>query len=104
MESVSYINRTTKKIEKEKVYGEASIRLLYGKTWWGNFLLHSMAKWPFFSWLFGVFQKTPLSKRKVQRFIQQYEIDPKEFEKSPESFQSFNDFFIRRLNSSARPI
>jgi len=104
MESVSFLNRKTKKMERELVYGEAQIRLLYGKTTWGNFLLHSMAKWPFFSWVFGCLQKRSSSKKKVLPFIKEYGIDASEFEAAPESYTSFNDFFIRKLKATARPL
>ena len=104
MNPVTFLNRITKKPEVEQVYGEAQIRLLYGNSTWGTVLLHTMAKWPFFSWLFGCMQKMSYSKKKVLPFIERYGIDATEFAEKPESFASFNDFFVRKLKPAARPI
>ncbi|MDB6080855.1 MAG: psdD [Chlamydiia bacterium] len=108
MQSVHYTNRKTGKIEKENVYFEEVIRFLYGKTFFsktiGRFLLHSMAKHPFFSWLFGISQSRPASKSKVLPFIKRYAMDTTEFRDQAEDFSSFNDFFIRHLRPECRPI
>lgn len=107
MHTISIINRKTGKAEKEKVYFEEAIRFLYGKTLLsrtiGRFFLHTIAKWPLFSWLFGVCQKRACSRRKIVPFINQYDVDTTEFQDKVEDFSSFNDFFIRHLKPECRP-
>lgn len=49
-------------------------------------------------------QKSSWSRRKIIPFIRDFDVDPKEFEKRPEEFYSFNDFFIRKLKKSSRPL
>lgn len=46
----------------------------------------------------------PSTREKIQPFIEQYELDPSDFEKTPEDFEHFNDFFYRKLKPTARPI
>jgi phosphatidylserine decarboxylase len=107
MHSIRYIDRKTGKLEKEAVYFEEAIRFLYGKNTFsrtvGRFFLHAIAKWPFFSWVFGVMQKRKSSRSKIAPFIGRYHVDTTEFQDSVETFQSFNDFFIRHLKPEARP-
>lgn len=108
MHSIRYIDRATGKEETEQVYCEGAIRLLYGKGFFsrtvGKFLLHTVAKWPLFSWLYGTLQAQACSKRKVAPFITRYGVDTSEFQDPPGSFRSFNDFFIRKLRPECRPI
>src|SRR5579885_2696092 len=57
-----------------------------------------------FSHFFGASQKRSSSKSKIRPFIEAYQIDTSEFQDPVESFRSFNDFFIRKLKPSCRPI
>jgi phosphatidylserine decarboxylase len=107
MDYIHYSDRATGKQEVEKVYFEGIIRFLYGKSLLsrtlGRFLVQTMAKWPFFSWLYGYFQKLPFSKRKIEPFIKRYNVDSTEFQDPVTAFSSFNDFFIRKLKPECRP-
>lgn len=108
MDHIHYIDRVTQHIECESVYGEGAIRFLYGKGLlqriFGKIALYLVVQWPWFSYLYGLMQKCTFSKRKVLPFIKKYQLDTSEFEKKPKDFTSFNDFFIRHLIPSARPI
>lgn len=103
MSEISYIRRETKVQEVEKVYGKFYLELLYGKYPFGP-LLHLFCKYPFFSNWYGWLQKRPQSKKKILPFLKHYQVDSSEFLDPVESFTSFNDFFIRKLKPSARPI
>lgn len=46
----------------------------------------------------------PKSRRKIESFIAEYELDPNEFVRRPEEFANFNEFFFRKLTPQARPI
>ncbi len=101
---IRYFDRLTGKIESEKVFGEKSISFITGDHWFQKFLLKLIAKFPLFSALYGFWQKTPWTKFKIKKFVKDYHIDDSEFEKNLYEFSSFNDFFIRRLKPSSRPI
>lgn len=108
MKAVHYINRLTGKPEEENIYGESAIRLLYGNGFFqrtfGRALLHLFGKWPCISAIYGYLQKKASSKKKILPFIKEYKVDSSEFAVSHDQFQSFNDFFIRHLKPTARPI
>lgn len=101
MEPVRYFNRLTESLETEQIYGERWLRLAYENPC-GAILRH-LIKRHFFSRWYGRRMATPASKERVGPFISEYGLDPAEFADPPESFASFNEFFIRKLKPSARP-
>jgi phosphatidylserine decarboxylase len=108
MLEILYVNRKTGQIEKEKVYGQFFLKLLYGNAWFCKclsfLLLPAFTRVHFPSKIYGWLQKILLSKRKVLPFIKEFKINVNEFLDPPESFQSFNDFFIRKLKKECRPM
>ncbi|NGX42299.1 MAG: Phosphatidylserine decarboxylase proenzyme [Chlamydiae bacterium] len=104
MEPITYIDRTTGKIHKEKVYGNAILKLLYGGGFFGTFLKFLTSHFSLCSALFGWWHKLPFTKRKIRPFIKRFAIDTSEFLEPIENFHSFNDFFIRQLKPEVRPI
>lgn len=108
MRPIVYIDRSSGKKEIEKVYGAQALELLYGEGWLSKTLgaafLHLLSRLSFFSSAFGYWQKLPFTKKKIAPFIENFEVDASEFAASPESYESFNDFFIRKLKSDVRPI
>jgi phosphatidylserine decarboxylase len=108
MNDIVYLNRLTGKQEVEKVYKGNLVQLLYGNHWLSCLLRPSLipllCKWPFFSALYGYFQKLPWSARKIQPFIDMFNVDTSEFLEPVSHYRSFNDFFIRRLKPEARPL
>jgi phosphatidylserine decarboxylase len=104
---IEYIDRATGKIEQEKIYGEFWIDFFYGRhplAWLSALFLLPLARLSVFSALYGQFQKSRFSRRKIAPFIDKYQIDASEFLDLPDSFGSFNDFFIRKLKPEVRPI
>jgi phosphatidylserine decarboxylase len=103
---IEYVDRKTGKVEKEKIYGRWALSLLYGESVGARvfsfFFLPLLARVPWISCLYGYLQKRPASARKVQPFIAAFNVDVTEFE--TQTFQTFNDFFIRKLNPKTRPI
>ncbi len=108
MPEIYYIDRESKKEEKEEVYGKFFIELLYGDHWFSKvfafLFLKPIAHLSFFSRLYGTFQKSRFSRCKIEPFIRKFGVDEREFLEPVDSFSSFNDFFIRKLRSSARPV
>ncbi|MBS0620725.1 MAG: phosphatidylserine decarboxylase [Verrucomicrobia bacterium] len=108
MSEIRYRDRKTKQLEKEKVYGQFFIELLYGNGPLSRcislLILPLLAHLPVLSKLYGMMQKSTRSRRKVLPFIEKFHIDASEFLDPPESFRSFNDFFIRHLKPEVRPV
>ncbi|MBI2742793.1 MAG: phosphatidylserine decarboxylase [Chlamydiales bacterium] len=108
MPEIHYIDRLTKREEREEVYGRFYIETLYGNGWISKLLsllfLIPTVYCSCFSRLYGSFQKSRLSRYKIRPFIEKYKVDEKEFLEPTDSFSSFNDFFIRKLKPSARPM
>eukprot|EP01083_Nonionella_stella_P076115 207239_1 len=53
---------------------------------------------------FGCRMADPKSKRYVEQFVQNFHIDMDDFDRSASDYESFNDFFMRRLKPGARQI
>lgn len=107
MSKLYYIDRKTSLAQEEKIYGEFWIEFFYGRhllVFLAALFLLPLARFAFFSRLYGSFQKSRFSRRKVEPFIEKYQINASEFLDRPETFRSFNDFFIRKLKASSRPI
>ncbi len=106
MKDIQYIDRKSKKMETEKVYGHRALSLLYGNSWaariFSFLFLPILSRIPWFSQVYGFFQKREASAKKIAPFISAYGIDESEFLET--SFSSFNDFFIRKLKKEKRPI
>jgi phosphatidylserine decarboxylase len=99
------IDRQTGCEVEEKIYGNFFMSILYNSSFVSRVFLFLLM--PFLSgmtYFYGMIQRSWWSKRKVKPFIKKFHIDAEEFQDSVESFSSFNDFFIRKLRSSARPI
>jgi phosphatidylserine decarboxylase len=108
MHTIRYIDRQTKKEETEKVYGKRLIEAFYGTTFLSHILektlLPLIGKFSLLSRLYGYLQKKPKSRAKIRPFINTFHVDVSEFQDDVDSFASFNDFFIRKLKPSCRPI
>ena len=102
-EPVEFFDRYEKCVKTEEVYGESFLRWAY-ETAPGLVTVEAIAKRAFFSRLYGWRMKRRRTRERIPDFLEQYGIDPAEFAEAPESFESFNDFFIRQLKPEARPI
>jgi len=104
---ILYIDRSTGEQKTEKVYGGWALSLVYGDHFLSRSiggLLRWFSKIPIFSSLYGWLQKTKSSSKKILPFVETYAIDSSEFAKEIDAFDSFNDFFIRKLKDGVRPI
>jgi phosphatidylserine decarboxylase len=108
MNDIVYIDRTSQKEYIEKVYGKAFIEALYGSSFFSKLLsflfLSILSRSNLISFLWCSFQKSRLSRFKIKPFIKAFHIDDSEFLDPVDSFTCFNDFFIRKLKPSCRPI
>jgi len=102
-EPIQFFNRHSGQVEVERIYGEPFLRWIYGNPL-GHLALHALVKRAVFSRWYGWRMTRPASASRIEPFIRQYQLDPAEFAEPASSFQSFNEFFYRRLKSNARPI
>ena len=103
MKPITYYNRSSGQIDTEQVYGEGFLKWAYGNPL-GKLALHAFVKRPFFSKWYGRKMDNPTTKSKVQPFIQDYGMNVDDFLEPAESYQTFNEFFYRKLKPAARPI
>lgn len=102
MEPIRYFNRQTGSLETEQIYGERWLRLAYDHPC--GTILRPLIKRHFFSRWYGRRMARPASRKLVAPFIEEFGLDCADFADSPESFRSFNEFFVRKLKPSARPL
>ena len=100
---IEYFDRHSKQKLIEQVYGEKWLRRIYGNPF-GGLVLWLAVKRSWFSRWYGYRMSKPNSRQLIPGFISKYGLDVNEFAENADSFPSFNDFFIRRLKPSARPI
>lgn len=108
MADIQILDRASRKPETEKVYGKVYLEMLYGTGLFSRLIsfvfLPIFSRISLLSQFYGFLQKRPRSRRKVKRFIKKFQVDAGEFLEPADSFNSFNDFFIRKLKPSARPL
>ena len=100
-EPIRYFDRQTGEIKTEKVPGENWLVWLYNNPV-GEATLTSLVKRKFVSSFYGKMMDKPGSAKKIQAFVEEYDIDLSISEE--QEFDSFNDFFIRKLKKNARPV
>ncbi len=103
MKDIEFYNRYSGQTEKELVYGEPFLKWAYGNPL-GKIALHGFIKRAAFSKWYGRRMDSKRSRSKIEPFISDYGLDIEEFAHGAESFSSFNDFFYRKLKTSARPV
>ena len=94
-------NRYSQKLEPEHVPCARWLTFLY-QTHFGRILLHLFFKRAWVSRLIGFFMNQSGSKKRIVPFCKTYHIDLTEFEKDPEDYENFNDFFCRKLRPGTR--
>ena len=99
---IQFIDRQSGTICTEKVYGWQALKALYGDGPLAWLLQRLVCCFPFVSRFMGYWMKRPASRKKIDPFIQQYGIAVAEFAEF--KFESFNDFFIRKLKPECRPL
>lgn len=100
---IEFYNRATAQVETEDVYGEGFLRWAYGNPL-GRLSVAVAVKRLWFSRWYGWRMDQPKSRAKVQPFLDSYGVDRSEFAEPVESYQTFNEFFYRRLKPQARPV
>lgn len=100
-EPIQYYERDSGQIKTEKVAGEKWLLWLYHNPV-GEATLWALAKRKFLSDMYGNMMDRKSSAKKIQDFIEDYDIDMDLVQE--QEFKTFNDFFTRKLKDDARPI
>jgi phosphatidylserine decarboxylase len=102
-EPIRFLNRYTRQIETEQVFGEKWLRFAYENPA-GRFFVWLLARRAIFSQWYGRKMNKTASSLRIFPFITAYNINVDEFAKSAFKFKTFNEFFYRALKPEARPI
>jgi phosphatidylserine decarboxylase len=94
-----YVDRKSGEIITEKVAGEKWLVWLYNNPL-GKATMFTLVKRKFVSEFYGNMMDSPKSVEKIDAFVKDLNIDLSIAEK--QNFDSFNDFFIRKLKKTAR--
>ena len=96
-------NRRFERMETERICGRRWVDLFYG-TPWGRRITANWLCRPTLSRTYGCLQQHPISRRMIPGFVRQYHIDLSEALMPRGGFETFNDFFTRRLKPGAREV
>lgn len=104
MKTISYIDRADGTQKTENVPSEGMLKWLYSTTT-GKAALHILFKRKVISALGGWYMDSSLSKKRIQNFINEHNINLDEcLVSDANAFPTFNQFFYRQLKPGARPI
>lgn len=98
---IKIYDRKLGRYHEEKVVGENLLHLIYDYAMGRSLLFFIKRK--FISSLYGKAMDSTRSKRMIEGFIKDNGLNMDESMKSKEEFETFNDFFTRKLKLSARP-
>jgi phosphatidylserine decarboxylase len=103
LDGVTYVDRATGNLVKEKIYARGFLDWSYN-TRMGQWLTDIVFRQRWVSSLYGWLHRRSWSKRKIRRFVSAMNIDMTESLRTVEQFASFNDFFVREIDTSKRNI
>jgi phosphatidylserine decarboxylase len=101
-DGVYYIDRDSRELCEELVFGRGFVEFFYENSF-GRFLTHTFLIRRLFSQIYGWYNDSRLSRRKIPGFISSLSIPLDEVLGGPEEHSSFNDFFARKLKPECRP-
>lgn len=100
---IRVVNRRTGQQFEEVVAGEDAMRVFYGTPIGLSFTTRMLTN-QWVSKIFGAYNDSSASRHKIQPFVEELGIDITECEKDLTEYNSFNDFFARKLKPGSRPI
>jgi phosphatidylserine decarboxylase len=101
--SYSVWNRGTRAVEEVPVYNAARLNFYHAHPL-GRLLMNNLFSTRLYNrfWLRRMYR--PASRKLIPAFIEKYRVNTDEILDPLDSFQTFNDFFIRKLKPTARPV
>lgn len=103
MKNIQYIDRQSGKLITETPPGEGWLKFLYHNPF-GKLALSLVVKRKLLSAWYGRKKDTPKSTRDIEQFVADLDIDMSEAVLPISAYNSFNEFFYRKLKPKARPI
>lgn len=100
-DSIQYYERKSGQLMTEKVAGEKWLVWLYDNPI-GEATLWALAKRKMVSSIYGKMMDRTSSAGKIRPFIDDFDIDMTGVQE--QEFESFNDFFVRKLEHDVRPV
>ena len=98
---IQYYDRESGLLKTEKVAAEKWLVWLYNNPV-GEATLWALVKRKLVSTIYGNMMDRSSSTKKIQPFVEEFDIDMSSVQK--QKFNSFNDFFTRKLKNNARPV
>jgi phosphatidylserine decarboxylase len=98
---IRYYERESGQLKTEKVAGEKWLVWLYYNPV-GEATLWALAKRKLVSSIYGTMMDRPSSAKKIQPFIEDFDIDMSVAQK--QEFSNFNEFFTRKLKAGVRAV
>jgi len=103
MTALRYVDRASGEWCSERVHAQRFLTWLYN-TRSGRLATGVLVRSPHFSRLYGWLQRRRWSRRRIRPFVEHMGVDMTGSVRSVDDFESFADFFTRRLHPWARPI
>ncbi|VWL85398.1 phosphatidylserine decarboxylase [Oceanivirga miroungae] len=100
---IEYIDRKTNKVKVENVPGESYLKFLYYSPY-GKLTLNTLVKNKFLSSYYGKQMDKEKSKDKIKKFVESNNINLEDNLLSLEEYNSFNEFFYRKLKANVRVV
>ena len=100
---IRYIDRRDGEVKTEVIYGERSLRWAYGNPLGRLAQWLLVRRWIVSAW-YGRKMNGVSSCIRIKPFIEQYGLDEGEFAESVDDYNTFNEFFHRKLKPGARPV
>jgi phosphatidylserine decarboxylase len=100
---IKYYDRRMNTYNKENVAGEGILNFIYSNSFAKTFLPDVASK-KILTKLYGVGCDSKFSRRYIKNFVNKFNINMDEYEKNIDEYNSFNDFFYRRLSKNSRNI
>lgn len=100
---LSYYDRRTGELKRDPIYAHGLLDWLYNSAP-GWFLTETLLSRRWVSCFYGWLSKQRWSRRKIKPFARTLAIDLDALSRPLEAFASFNDFIIREIDASKRPI
>jgi phosphatidylserine decarboxylase len=100
---IQIFDRRSKTTFREKILGETAMRCCYGNPVGLRVTAHLLTNYTL-SALYGRYNSSPLSRKKIAPFISGFNINTAECEKPLGEYRTFNEFFARKLKPGVRPV
>ena len=104
MDEIKYLDRLSKGEIIERVPANNFMRWLYNSPF-GKITLYTIIKRKLISTICGWLMNRKFSKKRIKKFISEYNIEINDYEeKDISKYKHFNHFFYRKIDPSKRPI